>query len=277
MKYNDIVNQIKKKKSYLCIGLDTDLEKIPTFLLKEEYPLFEFNKRIIDATHASCIAYKPNLAFYETLGSIGWVNFELSVAYIKENYPDIFIIADAKRGDIGNTSSMYAKAFLKEAQCDAVTVAPYMGEDSVKPFLQFPEKWVILLALTSNPGAFDFQTMIDEHSKQMLYEKVINTSKNWGSIENTMYVTGATKAEYLKNIRNLIPNHFLLVPGVGKQGGSLEEVAENGMNQNCGLIVNSSREIIYASNKMDFDMIAKEKAEELQQFMEKTLQQHQII
>ena len=260
MNYNELLYQIKEKKSFLCIGLDTDLMKIPKHLLDCEDPQFEFNKRIIDATHNYCIAYKPNLAFYEIYGSKGIISLEKTARYVKENYPEIFLIADAKRGDIGNTSTMYAEAYLKNLPFDAITVAPYMGEDSVSPFLQFPGKWAVILALTSNKGAQDFQWFgyesSDSKNTKPLFWKVLQKSQDWGTIENTMYVVGATKSDYLEKIRETVPNHFLLVPGVGAQGGSLEEVIEHGMNSSCGLIVNSSREIIYADATEDFATMA---------------------
>lgn len=265
MTRSEIFQQIKQKKSFLCIGLDTDISKIPSHLLSEEDPVFEFNKQIIDATHDLCVSYKPNMAFYETAGLKGWISLEKTIRYLNEKYPEQFTIADAKRGDIGNTSKMYAKAFLQTLQFDSVTVAPYMGSDSVQPFLEYPGKWVILLALTSNEGAFDFQTLTV--GDQPLYKKVIEQSKKWGNSENMMYVVGATKAEMLSEIRQLIPDSFLLVPGVGAQGGSLAEVAKYGMNAQCGLLVNSSRGIIYASNGTDFAQKARIEAEKLQKEM----------
>ncbi len=248
----ELFGQIKEKGSFLCIGLDTDLKKIPPYLLETEDPQFEFNKQIVDATEHLAIAYKPNLAFYEIYGTKGWASLEKTAHYIKERYPEIFLIADAKRGDIGNTSKMYAEAYLKNLPFDAITVAPYMGEDSVKPFLEFPDKWVILLALTSNKGADDFQHIINVDEGNRLYQEVLIKSQNWGNKENMMYVVGATRAEKLEEIRKIVSDHFLLVPGVGAQGGSLEEVAKYGMNDSCGLIVNSSREIIYADNDENF-------------------------
>jgi orotidine-5'-phosphate decarboxylase len=241
--------------------------------LIHEDPVFTFNKEIIDATASYAVAYKPNLAFYESLGTQGWQSLEKTVTYIRENYPDIFLIADAKRGDIGNTSGLYARAFFETLEFDAVTVAPYMGEDSVKPFLAYPGKWVILLALTSNKGAADFQYLEDKNSGDRLFESVLKTSQNWGSAENMMYVVGATKAEKLKEIRSIVPDHFLLVPGVGAQGGSLQEVARNGMNSTCGLLVNSSRNIIYASDGEDFAQKAGEAAKEVQQEMKALLEE----
>lgn len=262
MNNQQLFENIQKKGSFLCVGLDTDVKKIPGFLLDTTDPMFAFNKEIIDATAAYTVAYKPNLAFYESEGLDGWRSLEKTVHYLRENYPDIFLIADAKRGDIGNTSSMYARAFFKKLQFDAVTVAPYMGEDSVKPFLLYEGKWVILLALTSNKGAFDFQYIADYTTGERLFEKVIRTSLEWGNAENMMYVVGATKAEELADIRKIVPDHFLLVPGVGAQGGSLQEVAKYGLNNHCGLLVNSSRAIIYASNDRDFAVKAGESARE---------------
>jgi len=261
MDNQQLFENIQKKGSFLCVGLDTDVKKIPAFLLDTTDPMFAFNKEIIDATAEYTVAYKPNLAFYESEGLEGWRSLEKTVHYIRENYPDIFLIADAKRGDIGNTSSMYARAFFEKMKFDAVTVAPYMGEDSVKPFLGYEGKRVVLLALTSNKGAFDFQYIAD-NTGEKLFEKVIRTSMNWGNAENMMYVVGATKAEELADIRKIIPGHFLLVPGVGAQGGSLQEVVKYGMNVQCGLLVNSSRAIIYASNGSDFASKAAESAKE---------------
>ncbi len=277
MNYSELFEQIKKKKSFLCVGLDTDINKIPEFLLEKEDPMFEFNKAIVDATQEYTIAYKPNIAFYESMGTKGWISLEKTVKYIKSNYPEIFLIADAKRGDIGNTSKMYAKAFLETMDFDSITVAPYMGEDSVTPFLDYKNKWVILLALTSNKGAFDLQFFKSDDENKVLYEKVLEKSQDWGNKENMMYVVGATKAEMLEGIRKIIPDHFLLVPGVGAQGGSLEEVVKYGINKNCGLIVNSSRGIIYASKDANFAEVAKEKAKELQLQMEILLKDNNII
>jgi orotidine-5'-phosphate decarboxylase len=261
-----LVAEIHKKKSFLCIGLDVDLTKIPSFLLEKEDPIFEFNKAIIDATHHLCVAYKPNTAFYEAYGIKGWQSLEKTIQYLNQNHPEIFTIADAKRGDIGNTSSMYAKAFFEDLGFDSVTVAPYMGKDSVEPFLAFEEKHTILLALTSNQGAFDFQTKVIEEKE--VYKHVLETSKGWHNSQNLMYVVGATKAEYLKDIRKIIPDSFLLVPGVGAQGGNLQEVCKYGMNDSIGLLINSSRGIIYASNERDFATAAASKALELQKQME---------
>ena len=267
MNRQELVNQIYTKKSFLCVGLDTDMKKIPQHLLDSEDPIFDFNKAIIDATAPYCVAYKPNLAFYEAFGTKGIMAFEKTVQYLKDNYPEQFVIADAKRGDIGNTSKMYARTFFGEYDVDALTVAPYMGEDSVTPFLDgYDGKWVILLALTSNKGSFDFQLTEDVEGER-LFEKVIRKSQQWGDDENMMYVVGATRGEMFKDIRNVAPNAFLLVPGVGAQGGSLEEVCKYGMIENCGLLVNSSRGIIYASNGMDFADIAGKKAKELQEQM----------
>lgn len=266
MTKQQLFENIKRKKSFLCVGLDTDIKKIPEHLLREEDPIFAFNKAIIDATADLCIAYKPNLAFYESLGVKGWIAFEKTVTYIKENYPDQFIIADAKRGDIGNTSEMYARSFFDELNIDSVTVAPYMGEDSVKPFLLYPEKWVILLALTSNKGSHDFQLTEDAQGER-LFEKVLRKSQEWASDEQMMYVVGATQGKMFTDIRKVAPNHFLLVPGVGAQGGSLEEVCKYGMNSTCGLIVNSSRAIIYADKTEGFAEAARKAAQEVQQDM----------
>jgi orotidine-5'-phosphate decarboxylase len=266
MNYNELVNNIKEKKSFLCVGLDSDIEKIPNHLRTFEDPVFEFNKQIIDNTAKYTVAYKPNLAFYESNGIDGLKSLHKTIEYLNKNYPEIFLIADAKRGDIGNTSKMYAKAFFENLNFDSVTVAPYMGEDSVTPFLSYQNKWVILLALTSNKGAFDFQFTEDKENNK-LFENVLKTSKNWGTKENIMYVVGATKAEMLSDIRKIIPEHFLLVPGVGAQGGSLKKVAEFGMNKNCGLLVNSSRGIIFADDTKNFAKIASEKAKELQEQM----------
>ncbi len=275
MTKQELFENIKRKNSFLCIGLDTDITKIPTHLLKEEDPIFEFNKQIIDATKDFCVSYKPNMAFYETQGAKGWASLEKTINYINETCKDIFTIADAKRGDIGNTSSMYAKAFLENLDFDSITVAPYMGEDSVTPFLGYKNKWVILLALTSNKGAHDFQTIMinaEMEDQNYLYQEVIEKSKVWGTPENMMYVIGATRAEMLTDVRTLIPDHFLLVPGVGAQGGSLEEVAKYGMNKECGLLVNSSRGIIYAGTNEDFAEKAREEARKLQIEMKQLLE-----
>lgn len=269
MTTQQLVEQINKKKSFLCIGLDVDLNKIPKHLLNKEDPIFAFNKAIIDATHHLCVAYKPNTAFYEAYGLNGWKSLEKTITYLNKNHPEIFTIADAKRGDIGNTSTMYAKAFFKDLAFDSVTVAPYMGKDSVEPFLAFDNKHTILLALTSNQGAFDFQTKLVDGKE--LYKQVLETSKTWTNSENLMYVVGATKANYLAQIRLIVPDSFLLVPGVGAQGGSLDEVCKYGMNRNIGLLINSSRGIIYASNDEFFAESAAKKAQELQQQMKTIL------
>jgi len=266
MTRQELVKQIFEKKSFLCVGLDTDTKKIPSFLLKEDDPIFAFNKAIIDATAPYCVAYKPNLAFYEADGVKGMIAFEKTIKYLSENYPNHFVIADAKRGDIGNTSKMYARTFFEEYGVDALTVAPYMGEDSVTPFLEYDNKWVILLALTSNKGSHDFQLTTSTDGER-LFEKVIKKSQQWGTTDNMMYVVGATQGEMFKDIRKVAPNHFLLVPGVGAQGGSLEEVCKYGMIKDCGLLVNSSRGIIYASSDEDFAAVAAQKAQEIQQQM----------
>ena len=270
MERKQLIEQIFSKKSFLCVGLDTDLNKVPKFLLNEEDPIFSFNKAIIDATAPYCVAYKPNLAFYECYGLKGMEAFEKTITYLKEKYPNHFIIADAKRGDIGNTSKMYAQTFFKEYNVDALTIAPYMGEDSVKPFLEYEGKWVILLALTSNKGSHDFQLFEDKDGVR-LFERVLSKAQGWGTTENLMFVVGATQGNLFADIRKLAPDSFLLVPGVGAQGGSLQEVCKYGMNKDCGLLVNSSRGIIYASSEANFAEIAGEKAKELQQEMEKEL------
>lgn len=266
MDKRELFENIKRKGSFLCVGLDTDIKKIPACLLNEEDPIFAFNKAIIDATAEYCVAYKPNLAFYESMGVKGWISFEKTVAYLREKYPDQFIIADAKRGDIGNTSAMYARTFFEEIDLDAVTVAPYMGEDSVTPFLNYKNKWVILLALTSNKGSHDFQLTADP-SGERLFEKVLRVSQQWADSEQMMYVVGATQGAMFADIRKVAPDHFLLVPGVGAQGGSLEEVCKYGMNSQCGLLVNSSRGIIYADNTENFAVRAGQEAKALQEQM----------
>ncbi len=266
MNRQQLINEIFSKKTFLCVGLDTDINKIPEHLKKEEDPIFAFNKAIIEATAPYCVAYKPNLAFYECYGLKGMVAFEKTIKYLKENHPNHFIIADAKRGDIGNTSKMYAQTFFEEYNLDSVTVAPYMGEDSVKPFLEYDGKWVILLALTSNKGSHDFQLTEDQQGER-LFEKVLKKSQEWGTTENLMYVVGATQGKMFEDIRRIAPNHFLLVPGVGAQGGSLQEVCKYGMTKDCGLLVNSSRGIIYAGKDKDFAEMAAQKAKELQQEM----------
>ncbi len=266
-----LIAQIRKKQSFLCIGLDVDINKIPKHLLNTEDPIFEFNKAIIDATHHLAVAYKPNTAFYEAYGIKGWKSLEKTIQYLNTNYPEIFTIADAKRGDIGNTSTMYAKAFFEDLQFDSVTVAPYMGKDSVEPFLNFENKFAILLALTSNEGAFDFQTQKMESTQ--LYKQVLITSKKWKNSERLMYVVGATKAEYFDEIRKIISDSFLLVPGVGAQGGSLKEVCQFGLNNDVGLLINSSRSIIYASSEKDFALKATQEAEKLQKEMQQILKE----
>ena len=276
MNKQQLFENIKKKQSFLCVGLDTDIKKIPEHLLKEEDPIFAFNKAIVDATAKYSIAYKPNLAFYEAFGVKGWIALEKTVKYIRSNYPDQFIIADAKRGDIGNTSAMYARSFFEDLDVDALTVAPYMGEDSVAPFVTYDDKWVVLLALTSNKGSQDFQLSVD-HDGERLFEKVLKTSQRWASEDKMMYVVGATQGRAFEDIRRIVPNHFLLVPGVGAQGGSLEEVCQYGMNKQCGLVVNSSRGIIYADNSKDFATFAAEEAHKLQQQMETQLAKNRLL
>lgn len=276
MKRAELVENIRKKESFLCVGLDPDIKKIPEHLLNSEDPLYAFNKAIIDATAEYSVAYKPNLAFYESLGVAGWVSLEKTIKYLKENYPDLFIIADAKRGDIGNTSQLYARSFFEHLDVDAITVAPYMGEDSVTPFIGYPGKWVILLALTSNKGSQDFQFISDANGKR-LFEYVLETSSKWASSDEMMYVVGATQGEMFKDIRAVSPNSFLLVPGVGAQGGSLEEVAKYGLIADCGLLVNSSRGIIYASNGLDFAEAAATEAKKLRDSMSQLLKSYNII
>ncbi|WP_455541673.1 orotidine-5'-phosphate decarboxylase [Prevotella fusca] len=266
MNRQQLINEIFTKKTFLCVGLDTDINKIPAYLKNEDDPIFSFNKAIIDATAPYCVAYKPNLAFYECYGLKGMLAFEKTIQYIKETHPNHFIIADAKRGDIGNTSKMYAQTFFEEYNLDSVTVAPYMGEDSVKPFLEYEGKWVILLALTSNKGSHDFQLTEDKQGER-LFEKVLKKSQEWGTTDNLMYVVGATQGKMFEDIRRMAPEHFLLVPGVGAQGGSLQEVCKYGMTKDCGLLVNSSRGIIYASTDTDFAEVAVVKAKELQEEM----------
>ena len=275
MNHSELFNNIVQKKSFLCVGLDSEIDKIPSFLLRLKNPVLEFNKRVIDATHEYAVAYKPNVAFYESSGSEGWLTLEATVKYIRKKYPDMFIIADAKRGDIGNTSKMYAKAFLENLPFDAVTVAPYMGEDSVTPFLAYDGKWVVLLALTSNKGAGDFQYHNEDGIR--LFERVITVSKKWGTPDNLMYVIGATRADQFSDIRKIVPEHFLLVPGIGAQGGSLREVVKYGMTSKCGLLVNSSRSIIFADNSKNFDKVAGEKAGEIQREMSQYLAERNLI
>lgn len=272
MTTQQLIKEIRKKESFLCIGLDVDLEKIPQHLLKEEDPIFAFNKSIIDATHDLCVAYKPNIAFYEAYGIKGWKSLEKTIQYLNKNYPEIFTIADAKRGDIGNTSRRYAQAFFEDLAFDSITVAPYMGKDSVEPFLEFEEKHTILLTLTSNDGAFDFQTQLIDGKE--VYKHVLETSKTWTNAQHLMYVVGATKAEYFTEIRKIIPDSFLLVPGVGAQGGNLQEVCKYGMNSSVGLLINSSRGIIYGSDGEDFAEVAAEKAKALQSDMAAILRTH---
>lgn len=275
MNYGQLFLNIKNKKSFLCIGLDTDIEKIPGALLKYNQPIFEFNKQIIDATAKYAIAYKPNIAFYESEGIAGWKSLELTASYIKKKYPDIFLIADAKRGDIANSSKMYAKTFFEKLDFDAITVSPYMGKDSITPFLKYKNKWVIIVALTSNQGAEDFQ-FLKSNNNESFFETVVKKSKNWGSEDNLMYVSGATKASLLVMIRKIIPEHFILVPGIGAQGGNLNDVVKYGKNKNLGLIVNSCRSIIYADNSPDFAETASIKAKEVQIQMQKLLEDNCI-
>ena len=276
MTRDELFENIKRKKSFLCVGLDTDVRKIPQFLLEEDDPIFAFNKRIIDATAHLCVAYKPNLAFYESMGSFGLQAFEKTVKYIQTNYPDQFIIADAKRGDIGNTSDMYARSFFEHLKVDALTVAPYMGSDSVLPFLKYPGRWVILLALTSNEGASDFQlSQVD--GEEALFERVLRKSKDWGSSDQLMYVVGATKADMLERVRAIVPDAFLLVPGVGSQNGSLEDVARFGLNSQCGLLVNASRSIIYADSTEAFANAAGAEAEKLRRQMADILIKNKLV
>lgn len=270
MTKEQLISQIKAKKSFLCVGLDVDLDKIPSHILDTEDPIFEFNKAIIDATHDVTVAYKPNIAFYEAYGLKGWKSLEKTIDYLNKNYPEIFSIADAKRGDIGNTSTRYAQAFFQDMKFDSVTVAPYMGSDSVEPFLEFEDKFTIMLALTSNKGGLDFQLLKDNEGAT-LYEKVLKTSLSWKNNEQLMYVVGATRPEYFQKIRKIVPNHFLLVPGVGAQGGDLQGVCHYGLNKDVGLLVNSSRGIIYASSSEDFAQMARKKAVELQQEMSEIL------
>lgn len=276
MNKQQLFEHICRKKSFLCVGLDTDIKKIPQHLLQDEDPIFAFNKAIIDATVDLCVAYKPNLAFYESLGIEGWKAFEKTVRYIKENHPDQFIIADAKRGDIGNTSEMYARSFFEHLDIDSVTVAPYMGEDSVKPFINYPGHWVIVLGLTSNKGSQDFQFTTDNNGER-LFEKVLRVTQNWATDDQLMFVVGATQGKLFTDVRRIAPDHFLLVPGVGAQGGSLQEVARYGMNDRCGLLVNSSRGIIYADKSESFADAARREAEKIQQEMETLLMQKGLI
>lgn len=276
MNSGDLFNRIKEKSSFLCIGLDTDYNKIPKSLLDNQYPMFEFNKRIIDVTHDLAVAYKPNIAFYESMGAAGWMSLEMTVNYIRKNFPDIFLIADAKRGDIGNTSTMYARAFFTNLDFDAITLSPYMGRDSIQPFLDFQHRWAVVLGLTSNEGASDFQ-LLPTDGKMNLYEQVIRKVASWGTTDNTMFVVGATKAEELDAIRAIVPDHFLLIPGIGAQGGSLEQVVEHGMTNRCGLLVNASRSIIYADVTNNFDIAARQSAIDLRDQMESLLKKHKLI
>jgi orotidine-5'-phosphate decarboxylase len=266
MNAQQLYEQIQRKKSFLCVGLDSDVSKLPEHLQQEPHPMLTFNKAIVDATAAYAVAYKPNLAFYEACGADGWTQLEHTVRYIRQRYPSMLIIADAKRGDIGNTSRLYAEAFFEKMNVDAVTLSPYMGRDTVQPFLEYDGRWAVLLALTSNPSASDFELTSGEDG-EMLYERVLKTSMQWGTPNNTMYVVGATKAEMLSNVRRIAPEHFLLVPGVGEQGGSLDEVAKHGMNSRCGLLVNSSRAIIFADSSENFAIVAGQKARDMQQQM----------
>lgn len=277
MNAQQLFEQVKKKRSFLCVGLDTDIKKLPEHVKRSSSPLFEFNKKIVDATAAYAVSYKPNLAFYEAEGESGLRQLTETVKYIRSNYPDIFIIADAKRGDIGNTSQLYADAFFNTMDFDAITLSPYMGKDTVEPFFTYTDRWTILLALTSNSSASDFQLIENKENGLKLYEQVLETSKTWGTVNNTMYVVGATKAEMLASVRKLVPDHFLLIPGVGAQGGSLEDVAKYGMNKQCGLLVNSSRAIIYADSSEKFAETAGSKAKEIQQEMEQLLMSASLI
>ena len=276
MTRQELIDTIRQRRSFLCVGLDTDIKKIPGHLLKEDDPVFAFNRAIIDATADVCVAYKPNLAFYECNGLAGWKSYERTIQYLHKRYPTHFVIADAKRGDIGNTSQMYARSFFEEQDVDAVTVAPYMGEDSVTPFLGYAGKWVVMLALTSNKGSLDFQLLEDKDGER-LFEKVLRTSLGWGNEDNMMYVVGATRGSLFADVRRIVPRHFLLVPGVGAQGGSLEEVCRYGMNDACGLLVNSSRGIIFADSTERFADVAREKAAELQQQMENLLREKGLL
>ena len=276
MNAEELFRNIQRKKSFLCVGLDTDYKKIPRMLLDTEYPIFEFNKYIIDATEELVVAYKPNLAYYESMGAAGYMSLEMTISYIRRHYPEIFIIADAKRGDIENTSRMYATAYFKTLDCDAITLSPYMGHDSIAPFLEVEDRWAVLLALTSNEGSKDFQQLGVTGDRQV-YEEVITTSAGWGTVNNTMYVVGATKAAEMQHIRKLVPEHFLLVPGVGSQGGNLYDVAEHGMNDRCGLLVNASRSILYADGTNKFEQAAREQALVLQKQMEVALKNRNLI
>ena len=270
MNKKSLINQIKNKRSFLCIGLDSDINKIPSHLLRYEDPIFEFNKQIIDATKDLCVAYKPNIAFYESMGVKGWTSLEKTLDYIPD---DLFTIADAKRGDIGNTSHMYAKSFFENMSFDAITVAPYMGSDSIAPFFKYKDKWVIILALTSNKGSVDFQMLPDEQG-HFLYENVLKQAKDWSDDGSLMFVVGATKSKDLETVRSIVPNHFLLVPGVGAQGGSLEDVVKAGFNKDCGLLINSSRGILYSSNSKDFAKKSRDEAKMLQSQMSDLMERY---
>lgn len=273
MNKSQLFDQILRKQSFLCVGLDTDIKKVPEHLLDSNDPIYNFNKAIINATAPYCVAFKPNLAFYEDSGLQGWLAFEKTVAYIKQRFPDMLIIADAKRGDIGNTSQLYAHTFFNNMKVDALTVAPYMGEDSIRPFLGYQEKWVVLLALTSNKGSIDFQ-LTEDATGEKLFEKVLRISKSWATDEQMMYVVGATQGKLFEDVRKIVPNHFLLVPGIGAQGGSLEEVCQYGMNKTCGLLVNSSRGIIYADSSEYFDESAQIEAKKIQMKMKQMLEKY---
>ena len=277
MTFEDLTQNIKRKKSLLCVGLDADRSKIPAFLREKQNPIFEFNKKIIEATQSYAIAFKPNIAFYESLGSQGWLSLEKTVKYIKTKYPDIFLIADAKRADIGNSSRMYARTFFQNMNFDAVTVSPYMGKDSIEPFLAYENKWTICLALTSNPGSQDFQHIVDQESGKKVFQKVLEKASEWGGKEKMMFVAGATQAERFKELREIVPEHFFLVPGVGAQGGNLEQVMENGLNEHAGLIINSSRAIIYADNTESFAEASAQEALKIQQIMESYLNRNGFL
>jgi len=277
MNIPDLFSSIQQKKSYLCIGLDPDTEKIPVHLQSKVDPVFYFNKAIVDMTHEVCVAYKINTAFYEAQGNKGWRSLEKTVGYIREKHPGLFLIADAKRGDIGHTAKMYAQTFFSRLNFDAVTLSPYMGKDSVEPFLQYPDRWVILLGITSNPGASDFQMLETGKAGRHLYEQVIDTARQWGSAENTMFVAGATHSEQLKKIRQIVPDHFLLVPGIGAQGGSLEEVSRTGLNKQGGLLVNASRSIIFSDSSKNFDVSARDQAVKMNRQMERLLNEKELL
>lgn len=278
MDSNQLFAQIQERRSFLCVGLDTDVRRLPDALAGKRDPIFEFNRAIIDATADFCVAYKPNMAFYEVHGTLGWESLAKTIQYIRQRYPEKLVIADAKRGDISNTAAMYARSVFKGLDCDAVTIAPYMGRDAVQPFLDYEGRWAILLALTSNESYSDFQTLgVVEHAGRQLFEVVLEKSRHWGHEGNMMYVVGATRADLLQRVRRIVPHHFLLIPGVGQQGGSLEEVAQHGMNSRCGLLVNSSRSILYADGSHQFARTARDKAQELQLVMERLLQERGIV